>query len=258
MGRTPSPDPGEDAGSPQLVSLTLMDKQGTLYYAPNVPSEMLVRDFADAFTRKAGLLTLISPHERRLNPAKLRTKDGDLNPEATLRDHHIQDGAFLSIETSYPTETGIILGLDEVAGIGEFIGEAIASGVVGNAAYELLKATLWTVSAQLHQTKNVLLSKDEAVAVTRASLCLRFNIDEPGRLELLSADPVNVKFNPKGMGAIQSLRTLGPKGHRKASHWRCTFGVQEEALPPSVTVLVGISPQDELRPEIMFLLPNFV
>ena len=255
MERPLSPDREEDSGGPDLLRLTLRGSDSALYEATGVPRDMLVRDLADTFYDMVEEYAS-SPEVilRRQNPDHLVVDLLDpeigptrLDPDATLRDLDIQDGAVLSISGR------VLAGGQFPPNILLFISEAIASGIAGNAAYELLKSAFRTIGVRWRK-EGQSLYRHEAVELTRACLCLKFDIEEPARLQLLSADPVTAKFN----GAIlQDLRTQKRSNRRKADYWRCTYNVQEEGLPSIVAILIGI-PHIEPSPDysIMFLLPD--
>jgi len=261
MDESPSARVVEDAGSAQLC-LTLAGSNGSHYQASGLSPDMLVSDLAVVFMEITGdripdrspidglrgvvtqpLVVLLDDPEMGLH---------FLHPDETLRNLRIRDGAVFRIIRR--VEAGGVHTPDILA----FIGTAMASGIAGNAAYDLLKTALSRVRARWSQSGNRSLYRDEAVELTRGSLCLKFAIDEPERLQLVSAEPVTVQIRDH---TLQRLRPLKRADWRPADYWRCTYSLQEEGLPPSIAVLIGIpdgtyDPDSGPHHSIMFLVPD--
>jgi len=261
MEESPPASVVEDAGSAQLC-LTLAAPDGSRYKASSVSPDMLVSDLAVVFMEMTGnripAPSAIDGLRGVVSQPLLvflddpRTGLTLLHPDETLRNLRIRDGAVFRI--SYRAEAGGIHTPDILA----FISTAVASGIAGNTAYDLLKAALSRVRARWSQSGNRSLYRDEAVELTRGSLCLKFDIDEPERLQLVSAEPVTVQIRDQ---TLQRLRPLKRSGRRQADYWRCTYSLQEEGLPPSIVVLIGIpdgthDPDSGPHHSIMFLLPD--
>ncbi|HLY64346.1 MAG TPA: hypothetical protein VKU60_02335, partial [Chloroflexota bacterium] len=240
MEESPSASVVEDDGSAQLC-LTLGAPDGSHYRASGISPDMLVSDLTVVFMEMTGdRIPGPSPIDGLRGvvsqPLLVFLDDPEtglivLHPDEILRNLRIRDGAVFRL--SHRVEPGGIHTPDILA----FISTAVASGIAGNAAYDFLKAALNRVRARWSQSGSRSLYRDEAVELTRGSLCLKFDIDEPERLQVVSAEPVTAEITDQ---TLQRLQPIKRAGRRQADYWRCVYSLQEEGLPPSIAVLIGI------------------
>lgn len=173
MEEAPSAGVGEDAGSAPLC-LTLAAPDGSHCKESGVSPDMLVTDLAVLFMKMTGnRIPDPSPIDGLRGVASQpvlvflddpKTGLTLLHPDETLRNLRIRDGAVFRI--SYRAEAGGSHTPDILA----FISTAVASGIAGNAAYDLLKAALSRVRARWNQSGSRSLYRDEAVELTRGSV----------------------------------------------------------------------------------------
>lgn len=151
---------------------------------------------------------------------------------------------------------GALLGAPDIwISVASLISGMVISGVAGNAAYDLLKVTCKSVARRWSGRSRLLgrrtLRTGEAVELARAAVCLKFDIGEPDRLDLVAAHPITLRSSPEGTLTLRAKRLASLRG--SARSWSCVFSLQEEGLPESMTILIQANPPD---PEhtVIFLL----
>ena len=174
-----------------------------------------------------------------------------LDPNATLLEAGVRDHSRIAVMAE---STAGGFALPELI---TFIGGIVLSGTVGNAGYDLLKATCKSVSEHWSNRNRLLsgqgLRASEAVGLARAAACLRFDIDDPDRLRLEAARPIALRYDFRGIRSIKTKRFASRRGPAKS--WSCVFSLREEALPASMTIVVQANPPDPER-TFIYLLPD--
>ena len=104
----------------------------------------------------------------------------------TLRDAGVSDGDHLAISTEATAGGGSVW--VEVAA---FLAAAVASGVAGNAAYDMLKSTVRSIAARWRKRRTdsnaSTLRETEAISIAHACACLHLHIADPQQLNAVSA-----------------------------------------------------------------------
>ncbi len=174
-----------------------------------------------------------------------------LDPNATLLDAGVRDRSRIAVGL-HATAGGFAL--PELI---TFIGGMVLSGAVGNAGYDLLKATCKSVSERWsnrnRQPTKRGLRASEAVGLARAAACLRFDIDDPDRLHLEAARPIDLRYDNEGIRSLKTKRFASRRDTAKS--WSCAFSLCEEGLPASMTIVVQANPPDPER-TFIYLLPD--
>jgi hypothetical protein len=160
-----------------------------------------------------------------------------LSYDKTLEEEGIQDGDHLRIRCLHVAGGGI----HPWGELAAFLAGAVASGVAGNAAYDLLKSTLSSVRNRWSGGRSLRhrLRKDEAVEAGRAAICLKFDIEEPRALELMNARAVTVKGDYRALEGFYPARFPW-----LAKTWHCVYRVEEDALPETMSILISSDSHD--------------
>jgi hypothetical protein len=229
------------------VRLKVVGLDGTSYEFADVPGEARVRDIVDAYVAFVAnpMLSLRADNPGFLvaDSVDLATGESTRLPlEATLSASHIDEESMLRV-SARASAGGIT-----PSTLFEFVGASIAAGVIGNLAYDLLKVSLQRVRTRWARQHDRSLERDEALELTRATICLNFGLDEPSRLELLSAVPVVARFNGR---VLESLRPMRRRGRSRAAYWRCSYRVPDVNGTSSVTVLIGVDAHMPSDPEYL-------
>lgn len=103
-----------------------------------------------------------------------------LPEESTLDSLGIGDGDALYVEINALVASA---GPDIV----EYILATMASGIVGNAAYDGLKRGVLQIAERWRNTKQQQLTEAQAVSVAKIAVCIRFDIRTPSALEVIDA-----------------------------------------------------------------------
>jgi hypothetical protein len=237
-------------GNAPRLELTVVTVDAQVFYIEGIAGDELVRVLvAEVFkvaypdvTWRVGRLV-----------ADLVNDDGQtrLDPNATLLEAGVRDHSQIYIGTE---TSGGGFGLPELV---TFVGGMVLSGAVGNAGYDLLKATCKSISEHW-SNRNRLLSRrrlraSEAVGLAQAAACLRFDIDDPDRLRLDAARPIVLRYDHEGIRVLKTKRFASRRGTAKS--WSCVFSLCEEGLPASMTIVVQANPPDPER-TFIYLLPD--
>jgi hypothetical protein len=213
----------------------------------DVPADYAVGPFAVDFVLRA------YGHRTGLLRVELCDESGAaerLNPARTLWDEGVRDGAKLriyTIATAGGYHPDILL----------TVGGIIASGVLGNAAYDLVKMgsqnLLQRWAARARSSKARTFRIDQAAEFAHSLLCERFGVFEPKHITLRKVEPVTLECEA---GVITKLKRRRFAAHvRYARSWRCIFDVDnEEGTPDMLAVLVHANPSGPTRDDIWVIM----
>ena len=170
-------------GGPAVYEmLAAVGPDGRINELRNIPATATVAEIASFILQESG-------YDAREGIAIVLYRDGRalvLMSDQTLHEAGVRSGDRLQI--LFPVEQGGP-GWLEVA---KYLESQAAGGVIGGTAFGLLFSTIHSVRARWRKlsTGRYLpdLEKAEAVAIAKACVCIKFNIDDPGKLVSLSAE----------------------------------------------------------------------
>jgi hypothetical protein len=241
----------DDIGNAPELEITVVGPDGQVFRIEGIAGDELVKDLATevlktgyaevAWRLRRWVADLVDDDDHRVR----------LDPNATLLEAGVGDHSQIAVMAE---STAGGFALPELI---TFIGGMVLSGTVGNAGYDLLKATCKSVSEHW-SNRNWLLSgqglrASEAVGLARAAACLRFDIDDPDRLRLEAARPIALRYDFRGIRSIKTKRFASRRSPAKS--WSCVFSLREEGLPASMTVVLQANPPDPER-TFVYLLPD--
>ena len=164
------------AGTPQPESLRLVifgpDRER--FQLGDINANITVRELANKFWETH------YPPLRIGRPVVHRDRDEYseiLPPNRTLNGSGVTDG-----DTLWVTVEALAGGVLELVAV--FVASAIANGVLGNAAHELLKGALERVRKRIKFTKDVKLSERDVADIAVGCCCVRLRIQDPSSVEV--------------------------------------------------------------------------
>lgn len=155
-------------GSAPRQTLTISGPDGRLFELSDVPVDTLIRD--------VGLALLEQEYPEGASRWVMDFEDADgscrrLDLQATLEESGVTPAGTLSLGAEAVAGG---LGVTMMVDLATFLGTAVASGVAGNAAYDLLKERI----AAVRERRVRRLRKREAIQVARACLCIQHGLPE--------------------------------------------------------------------------------
>ncbi|GAA3206938.1 hypothetical protein [Actinocorallia longicatena] len=218
-----------------------MGLDGQPFAVEDVPADLLVKDFArDTLYRISGIRVLAKLRVVLITgetPLDHLADERELDLASTLAVADVQDGCTVRISTVVWAGG---FGIPEVS---FYLGTAMATGMVGNLAYDIAKSALsgmrqrWSDSTWAR--RRTAITPREAQDIALGCICAKFDV-EVASVSPVAAIPIVLRWDGTGIRKLRDKRFSSL--HRAARAWRCVLELDEQALPDRIEVLVQANP----------------